>query len=249
MVKRRSPSCRAPANPVGQLVPVSSTCSNRPMGERGGRTGGRTRRTASTGTHGGPGRVLVGWSPCDCERARVQRPKGPGHLTVRCRAEGCRSIWHQPRHDHASGTWGAAVRRPGLRRRPPCAPARPRASTRVNPRSSCTSSAYSACGRARKVFRRGLPREFCQQLLPGSAPQRGQVCSRCAIRSCCRCSLHPTFTGHDHTTSMNQREAGSHRYERLQGCLLVEPAVALARARSELVPGHLGRLAFGQLGP
>jgi len=30
-----------------------------------------------------------------------------------------------------------------------------------------------------------LPRAFSQQLLPGYAPQRGQMCSRCAIRSCC----------------------------------------------------------------
>src|SRR5215469_11672528 len=45
----------------------------------------------------GPGRVTVGWMPCDCPNARANRVLG--HLWVRCRAEGCSSIWYRPRHE------------------------------------------------------------------------------------------------------------------------------------------------------
>ena len=41
----------------------------------------------------------VNWSPCDCEPARAERPRGPGHLTVRCRAGGSSSVWRKPRHE------------------------------------------------------------------------------------------------------------------------------------------------------
>jgi hypothetical protein len=44
----------------------------------------------------GPGRVIVGWMPCDCPAA-VREP-GHGHLWVRCRAAGCREIWYRPEH-------------------------------------------------------------------------------------------------------------------------------------------------------
>jgi hypothetical protein len=43
-----------------------------------------------------PGRVIVGWMPCDCPAAA--REPGRGHLWVRCRAEGCASIWYKPPH-------------------------------------------------------------------------------------------------------------------------------------------------------
>ena len=35
--------------------------------------------------------------PCDCPNARANRVLG--HLWVRCRADGCTSIWYRPRHD------------------------------------------------------------------------------------------------------------------------------------------------------
>jgi hypothetical protein len=75
-----------------------------------------------------------------------------------------------------------------------------RQATRAKPCSSCTKSALSACGRARYVFRPGLPRAFSQQPLPGSAPQRG-MCAR-AVRSgpAARCSLHPAPPSEDDTT-------------------------------------------------
>lgn len=44
----------------------------------------------------GPGRVIVGWSPCDCPGA-FQHP-GQGHLWVRCGTQGCSAIWYKPRH-------------------------------------------------------------------------------------------------------------------------------------------------------
>jgi len=34
--------------------------------------------------------------PCDCRNAQVNNVLG--HLWVRCRAEGCPSIWYRPRH-------------------------------------------------------------------------------------------------------------------------------------------------------
>ena len=58
----------------------------------------------------GPGRVAVSWSPCGCAPARAGQPRGPGHLTVRCRAEGCRSVWYKPRHDQAGQKWRAGAR-------------------------------------------------------------------------------------------------------------------------------------------
>jgi hypothetical protein len=69
----------------------------------------------------GPGRVLVGWSPCDCAPARAERTRGSGHLTVRCRSGGCTSVWYRPRHDAASGSWGAAAARPRALAGPQCA--------------------------------------------------------------------------------------------------------------------------------
>jgi hypothetical protein len=44
-----------------------------------------------------PGRVTVGWMPCDCARALSSGLLG--HLWVRCRAHGCPSIWYRPQHD------------------------------------------------------------------------------------------------------------------------------------------------------
>jgi len=43
-----------------------------------------------------PGRITVGWMPCDCRNAQANNVLG--HLWVRCRAEGCTAIWYRPRH-------------------------------------------------------------------------------------------------------------------------------------------------------
>ena len=48
----------------------------------------------------GPGRVTVGWMPCDCESALAGNQLG--HLWVRCRTNGCPSIWYRPRHSKQS---------------------------------------------------------------------------------------------------------------------------------------------------
>lgn len=53
-----------------------------------------------------PGRVTVGWMPCDCPAALAREVLG--HLWVRCRAEGCPSIWYRPRHE------SSAPRGPGI---------------------------------------------------------------------------------------------------------------------------------------
>jgi hypothetical protein len=52
----------------------------------------------SAGHPWGPGRVIVGWMPCDCPEA--MREPGRGHLWVRCQAGGCPSIWYRPAHRH-----------------------------------------------------------------------------------------------------------------------------------------------------
>jgi hypothetical protein len=44
----------------------------------------------------GPGRVIVGWMPCDCPGAMTE--PGRGDLWVRCRADGCPAIWYRPAH-------------------------------------------------------------------------------------------------------------------------------------------------------
>ena len=56
----------------------------------------------------GPGRITVGWMPCDCPDA-VREP-GHGHLWVRCRVAGCREIWYRPRHTALAAPAGAAGR-------------------------------------------------------------------------------------------------------------------------------------------
>ncbi len=52
--------------------------------------------TCSAGHRWAPGRVIVGWMPCDCPGA--MREPGRGHLWVRCRAAGCNGIWYRPEH-------------------------------------------------------------------------------------------------------------------------------------------------------
>lgn len=37
-------------------------------------------------------------------RALAERPRGPRHLTVRCWAEACRSVWYKPRQDKATAS-------------------------------------------------------------------------------------------------------------------------------------------------
>ena len=53
--------------------------------------------SCAQGHEWGPGRVIVGWMPCDCPGAITA--SGMGHLWVRCHAaEGCSSIWYDPPH-------------------------------------------------------------------------------------------------------------------------------------------------------
>lgn len=61
-----------------------------------------------------PGRVTVGWMPCDCPNTVASNVLG--HLWVRCRAEGCPSIWYRPRHqpeEQALAEAGSVVSWPG----------------------------------------------------------------------------------------------------------------------------------------
>jgi len=60
-------------------------------------------RACEHGHRWGPGKVIVSWSPCDCDPALAE--PGRGHLTVSCRAPGCRSRWHKPPHDPQTHTW------------------------------------------------------------------------------------------------------------------------------------------------
>ena len=54
----------------------------------------------ANGHEWGPGRIIVGWMPCDCPPARAEREHGPGHMVVYCdAAPGCRSAWYRPRHE------------------------------------------------------------------------------------------------------------------------------------------------------
>jgi hypothetical protein len=46
----------------------------------------------------GPGRVILSWMPCDCGPAQAAQERGPGHLVVYCRAQGCQSAWYSPPH-------------------------------------------------------------------------------------------------------------------------------------------------------
>jgi hypothetical protein len=43
--------------------------------------------------------VLVSWERCHCGPVRAAHPERAawGHLTVACRAPGCRSAWYSPR--------------------------------------------------------------------------------------------------------------------------------------------------------
>ena len=49
----------------------------------------------------GPGRVIVSWVHCRCGPALAAvGGRGPaGHQVVPCRADGCQSRWHRPRHE------------------------------------------------------------------------------------------------------------------------------------------------------
>jgi hypothetical protein len=88
-----------PAAVAGEF---SDECSNSPMDVR--RHGWwKYPEACHHGHPWGPGRVIVSWSPCDCDPAQAE--PGRGHLTVSCRTAGCRSRWYQPRHDPATTTW------------------------------------------------------------------------------------------------------------------------------------------------
>lgn len=56
--------------------------------------------TCPAGHPWAPGRVIVGWMPCDCPGAMLE--PGRGHLWVRCRAAGCDGIWYRPEHSAAA---------------------------------------------------------------------------------------------------------------------------------------------------
>jgi len=49
----------------------------------------------------GPGRVTVGWMPCDCPPVQ-HNGAGFGHRYVSCREPGCPSICYSPRHEPRS---------------------------------------------------------------------------------------------------------------------------------------------------
>jgi hypothetical protein len=56
----------------------------------------------------GPGRVLVGWAPCNCPSALGSHK---GHRTVQClgcKDEGYTTIWYTPEHVGTGGHVGAA---------------------------------------------------------------------------------------------------------------------------------------------
>jgi len=50
----------------------------------------------------GPGRITLGWLPCQCAKAGP----GAGHRTVSCREPGCRSVWYEPPHDFVAASEG-----------------------------------------------------------------------------------------------------------------------------------------------
>lgn len=56
--------------------------------------------TDPAGRPWGPGRVVVGWTPCDCAAALGEAAacRGQGHLRVNCRTDGCTATWYKPRH-------------------------------------------------------------------------------------------------------------------------------------------------------
>src|SRR6185437_295962 len=60
--------------------------------------------TCPAGHPWAPGRVIVGWMPCDCPGAMLE--PGRGHLWVRCRAAGCDGIWYRPEHSSPAGLPG-----------------------------------------------------------------------------------------------------------------------------------------------
>jgi hypothetical protein len=52
----------------------------------------------------GPGRVTIGWSPCQCQPAReaAELGRGLGHLRLSCRVceeESRTAIFYEPAHD------------------------------------------------------------------------------------------------------------------------------------------------------
>lgn len=57
--------------------------------------------SAPTDMGGGPGRVLVSFTPCDCPpvRAVYGQNGGLGHLAVACREPGCALVWCDLSHE------------------------------------------------------------------------------------------------------------------------------------------------------
>src|SRR5580698_8701969 len=80
----------------GSRVSRSNLCSNTRMSTVLRPTWWSYPAQCPAGHPWGPGRVIVGWMPCDCPA--VAREPGHGHLWVRCRATGCREIWYRPEH-------------------------------------------------------------------------------------------------------------------------------------------------------
>jgi hypothetical protein len=63
----------------------------------------------SRGHEWGPGKVIVSWTPCDCQPAKDSGQLG--HQTVSCQEPGCRCRWYRPRHDPATASPFAYPRR------------------------------------------------------------------------------------------------------------------------------------------
>lgn len=70
----------------------------------------RYPHVCSHGHAWGPGRVRVGWMPCDCEAAQGNHM---GHRWVRCREPGCPSIWYEPKCEAADAA--LVIRLPPMR--------------------------------------------------------------------------------------------------------------------------------------
>jgi hypothetical protein len=50
----------------------------------------------------GPGRVIVSWTPCQCQPAREAQAKGSGHRLIECRTPGCGWVDYEPLHDEST---------------------------------------------------------------------------------------------------------------------------------------------------
>jgi hypothetical protein len=80
-------------------IRLSNSCSTIEMTKSDGEVRPQWWRyplSCSAGHPWAPGRIIVGWMPCDCPGA--MREPGRGHLWVRCKTPGCAGIWYRPEH-------------------------------------------------------------------------------------------------------------------------------------------------------